>query len=50
MHNTDSNNISTEGETAVGLCCLLIVRVSRKKKDFWSFLTTRQRNLDCLFV
>lgn len=49
MQSTDSINVPTEGETAVGSCYLLTVRVSRKNKDFWGFLTTRQGHLDCSF-
>lgn len=49
MHSTVSINVPTEGETAVGSCYLLTVRVSRKNKDFWGFLTTRQGHLDCSF-
>lgn len=50
MHSTDSINVPAEGEPAVGSCTLLTVRVSKKKKDFQSFLTTRQSHLDCSFV
>lgn len=50
MHSTNSINVLTEGEAAVDFCYLVTVRMSRKKKDFWNFLTSRQGHLNCSFV